>query len=225
MPGRPPGAGGAASDPDRLGGALRAHPDWRRATPAEVLSHPVWSMGPRITVDSALLVNKGLESIEAQVLFGLGWEQLGAVLHPQTIVHAMATFRDGSTVVQAAVPDMRLPIQLALSWPERWARRSRRWSRRRWPGSSSRRWRRAGSPPSTWRWRAAPAAPRRACSTRPTRSRCRRSSKASCRWLGAGDLGEVLERHRPEPVESLEQALERVDAWARQAARAAAETR
>jgi len=102
------------------GGALRSHPDWRRATPAEVLAHPVWSMGPRITVDSALLFNKGLELIEAQALFGLGWHQLDAVLHPQALVHAMAAFTDGSCVVQAATADMRLPIQLALSWPARW---------------------------------------------------------------------------------------------------------
>jgi 1-deoxy-D-xylulose-5-phosphate reductoisomerase len=102
------------------GGALRSHPDWRRATPEDVLRHPVWSMGPRITVDSALLVNKGLELIEAHALFGLAWEQLEAVLHPQARVHALVTFRDGSMLVQAAPADMRLPIQLALGWPERW---------------------------------------------------------------------------------------------------------
>jgi 1-deoxy-D-xylulose-5-phosphate reductoisomerase len=102
------------------GGALRDHPDWRRATREEVLAHPVWRMGPRITVDSALLFNKGLELIEAQALFGLRWDQLEAVLHPEARFHAWATFVDGSTVIQAARPDMALPIQLALSWPERW---------------------------------------------------------------------------------------------------------
>jgi 1-deoxy-D-xylulose-5-phosphate reductoisomerase len=102
------------------GGALRDHPDWRRATREEVLAHPVWAMGARITVDSALLFNKGLELIEARWLFGLGWDQLGAVVHPQALVHALAAFRDGSIMAQAAVADMRLPIQLALSWPERW---------------------------------------------------------------------------------------------------------
>ena len=90
------------------GGALRDHPDWRRATREQVLRHPVWAMGERITVDSALLFNKGLELIEALWLFDLGWDQLEAVLHPQALVHAMVTFRD-------------LPIQLALSWPERWS--------------------------------------------------------------------------------------------------------
>ena len=100
------------------GGALREHRDWRRATPAEVLRHPVWTMGGRITVDSALLVNKALELIEAHWLFGLDWTQLDAWLHPQAVIHALVTFRDGSTVAQAAPPDMRLPIQFALSWPE-----------------------------------------------------------------------------------------------------------
>jgi len=102
------------------GGALRDHPDWRRATREQVLRHPVWAMGERITVDSALLFNKGLELIEALWLFDLAWDQLEAVLHRQALVHAMVTFRDGSSVLQVARPDMRLPIQLALSWPERW---------------------------------------------------------------------------------------------------------
>jgi 1-deoxy-D-xylulose-5-phosphate reductoisomerase len=118
--GRPP------QDVDRLvitasGGALRLHPDWRAAKPAEVLAHPVWAMGARITVDSALLFNKGLELIEARWLFDLPWERLEAVLHPEALVHAIAVFRDGSSVLQAAAPDMALPIQLALSWPERWS--------------------------------------------------------------------------------------------------------
>jgi 1-deoxy-D-xylulose-5-phosphate reductoisomerase len=102
------------------GGALRGHADWRRATREEVLAHPVWTMGPRITVDSALLFNKGLELIEARWLFDLPWERLEAVLHPEALVHAIVAFRDGSSVLQAAPPDMALPIQLALSWPERW---------------------------------------------------------------------------------------------------------
>src|SRR5262249_57972329 len=80
----------------------------------------VWAMGPRITTDSATLFNKGLELIEARALFGLDWEQLDAVIHPRAVLHAIAAFRDGSLVAQAAHADMRLPIQLALSWPERW---------------------------------------------------------------------------------------------------------
>jgi 1-deoxy-D-xylulose-5-phosphate reductoisomerase len=102
------------------GGALRDHPDWRRATREEVLAHPVWAMGQRITVDSALLFNKGLELIEAHVLFDLDWPRLEAVIHREARIHAIATFTDGSLVAQAARADMRLPIQLALSWPEHW---------------------------------------------------------------------------------------------------------
>ncbi len=102
------------------GGPLRTHADWRRATREEVLAHPVWSMGARITVDSALMFNKGLELIEAHALFDLDWSQLDAVIHPEARLHAWATFVDGSIVAQAAPPDMALPIQLALSWPERW---------------------------------------------------------------------------------------------------------
>ncbi|NOT34073.1 MAG: 1-deoxy-D-xylulose-5-phosphate reductoisomerase [Candidatus Eisenbacteria bacterium] len=102
------------------GGPLRDHRNWRQASVAEVLAHPVWAMGRRITVDSALLVNKALELIEARALFGLDWSQLDAVIHPQARFHALVAFRDGALVAQAAAADMRLPIQLALSWPEHW---------------------------------------------------------------------------------------------------------
>ncbi len=103
------------------GGALRDHADWRTASPAEVLRHPVWAMGSRITVDSALLTNKAFELIEAHWMFALDWHQLEAWIHPQAIVHALVAFTDGAVVAQAAPPDMRLPIQLALSWPARWS--------------------------------------------------------------------------------------------------------
>ena len=91
------------------------------ADPEDVLRHPTWSMGPRITVDSATLVNKGFEVIEARWLFGLAPAQLDVVIHPQSIVHAIVEFRDGSMVAQLSVPDMRLPLLYALSYPERWA--------------------------------------------------------------------------------------------------------
>jgi 1-deoxy-D-xylulose-5-phosphate reductoisomerase len=90
------------------------------ADPDEVLRHPTWSMGPRITVDSATLVNKGFELIEARWLFGLGPEQLDVVIHPQSIVHAVVEFVDGSMVAQLSVPDMRLPLLYALAHPARW---------------------------------------------------------------------------------------------------------
>ncbi len=92
-----------------------------RATPEEVLRHPTWSMGERITVDSATLVNKGFEIIEARWLFGIPSERIEVVIHPQSIVHGMVEFVDGSTVAQLSRPDMRLPILYALSYPERWS--------------------------------------------------------------------------------------------------------
>ncbi|WP_151483902.1 1-deoxy-D-xylulose-5-phosphate reductoisomerase [Streptomyces albicerus] len=88
-------------------------------TPAQALEHPTWRMGPLVTVNSATLVNKGLETIEAQMLFGLGYDRITAVIHPQSAVHSMAEYADGSTLAQAAPPDMRLPIAAALAWPHR----------------------------------------------------------------------------------------------------------
>jgi 1-deoxy-D-xylulose-5-phosphate reductoisomerase len=101
------------------GGPLRARADWENATPEDVLAHPVWKMGERITVDSALLLNKGFEVIEARWLFGVPLSAIDVVVHPQAIVHALLTFVDHSTIAQLSVPDMKLPIQLALSWPAR----------------------------------------------------------------------------------------------------------
>jgi 1-deoxy-D-xylulose-5-phosphate reductoisomerase len=88
-------------------------------TVAEAMAHPTWSMGPKITVDSATLMNKGLEVIEAHWLFGIPAERIGVVVHPQSIVHSMVQFRDGSVMAQMGLPDMRLPIQYALFYPER----------------------------------------------------------------------------------------------------------
>ncbi len=88
-------------------------------TPADALAHPTWAMGPMITVNSATLMNKGLEVIEAHLLFGVPYDRIEVVVHPQSVVHAMVEWRDGSTVAQLSRPDMRLPIGLALGWPER----------------------------------------------------------------------------------------------------------
>ncbi|MDE3083865.1 MAG: 1-deoxy-D-xylulose-5-phosphate reductoisomerase [Verrucomicrobiota bacterium] len=103
------------------GGAFRDLPidALARATPADALKHPNWSMGPKITVDSATLANKGLELIEAQWLFGLRPAQLHAVLHPQSIVHCLVEFADGAMLAQLAPPSMTFPIQHALLFPER----------------------------------------------------------------------------------------------------------
>ena len=90
-----------------------------RASVKEALAHPTWRMGPKITIDSATLMNKGFEVIEAHYLFGLDYSQIDVVVHPESLVHALAEFRDGSTMAQLARPDMRLPIQLALAYPDR----------------------------------------------------------------------------------------------------------
>ncbi|RMG36064.1 MAG: 1-deoxy-D-xylulose-5-phosphate reductoisomerase [Planctomycetota bacterium] len=92
----------------------------RDVTPAMALDHPTWNMGPKITIDSATLMNKALELIEARWLFDLPAERIEVVVHPQSVVHSMVEFRDGSVMAQLSPPDMRLPIQYALSFPERW---------------------------------------------------------------------------------------------------------
>lgn len=90
-----------------------------RVTPDQALAHPNWSMGPRITIDSATMVNKAFEIIEAHHLFDLPFDRIDAVIHPQSLVHAWVTFADGSTIAQVAPHDMRIPIQYALTYPER----------------------------------------------------------------------------------------------------------
>ena len=90
-----------------------------KASVKEALAHPKWNMGPKITIDSATLMNKGLEVIEAHYLFGLGYDDIDVVIHPEAVVHGIAEFRDGTMMAQFANPDMRLPIQLALAWPDR----------------------------------------------------------------------------------------------------------
>jgi 1-deoxy-D-xylulose-5-phosphate reductoisomerase len=88
-------------------------------TPEQAMAHPTWDMGPVITINSATLVNKGLEVIEANLLFDIGYDRIDVVVHPTSIVHSMVEFTDGSTMVQASPPDMKLPIALGLSWPDR----------------------------------------------------------------------------------------------------------
>src|SRR5438552_4276215 len=119
--------GRAARDVRRLvltasGGPFRtrARETFDRITPAEALAHPTWSMGRKITIDSATLMNKGLEVIEARWLFGVGADRVEVLIHPQSVVHSMVEFVDGTVLAQIGVTDMRLPIQYALSYPERW---------------------------------------------------------------------------------------------------------
>jgi 1-deoxy-D-xylulose-5-phosphate reductoisomerase len=117
---------GAPSDVRRLvltasGGPFRGRSRGELAsvTPEQALAHPTWSMGPVVTVNSATLMNKGLEVIEAHLLFGVPVADITVVVHPQSVVHSMVEFRDGSTIAQASPPDMRLPIALGLAWPAR----------------------------------------------------------------------------------------------------------
>jgi len=91
----------------------------RDATPAEAVAHPNWSMGAKISVDSATMMNKGLELIEAHYLFGLPAERIDILIHPQSVVHSLVEFVDGSVLAQLGSPDMRIPIAYALAWPER----------------------------------------------------------------------------------------------------------
>jgi len=98
----------------------RARDTFDHVTPAEALAHPTWTMGRKITIDSATLMNKGLEVIEARWLFGLSADRVEVLIHPQSVVHSMVEFVDGTVLAQLGVTDMRLPIQYALSYPERW---------------------------------------------------------------------------------------------------------
>lgn len=100
----------------------RSRAELADVTVAEALDHPTWKMGPKITVDSSTLMNKGLEVIEAHELFGVAYDAIEVVVHPQSIVHSMVTFTDGATIAQLSMPDMRLPIGLALGAPDRLAR-------------------------------------------------------------------------------------------------------
>ncbi len=92
----------------------------RTVTPQQALKHPNWNMGAKITIDSASMMNKGLEVIEAHWLFGIPYEKIEVTVHPQSIIHSMVQFIDGSVKAQMGLPDMRLPIQYALSYPDRW---------------------------------------------------------------------------------------------------------
>jgi 1-deoxy-D-xylulose-5-phosphate reductoisomerase len=119
-------AGSHRADVERLtltasGGPFRRAEldEMERATPAQAIRHPIWSMGAKISVDSATMMNKGLEIIEAHHLFATPEAQIEVVIHPQSVVHSLVTFKDGSTLAQLGQPDMRVPIAYALGWPAR----------------------------------------------------------------------------------------------------------
>jgi 1-deoxy-D-xylulose-5-phosphate reductoisomerase len=118
--------GGRADEVARLiltasGGAFRGRrrEELAAVTPEEALAHPTWNMGPVVTINSATMVNKALEVIEAHELFGVGYDRIEVMVHPQSVIHSMVEFVDGSTLAQCSPPDMRLPIALALGWPDR----------------------------------------------------------------------------------------------------------
>jgi 1-deoxy-D-xylulose-5-phosphate reductoisomerase len=98
----------------------RTRAELGHVTPADALAHPRWTMGPKITVDSSTLMNKGLEAIEAHHLFGVGLDQIRIVVHPQSAIHSMVEYVDGSVKAHLGATDMRVPIQYALSYPDRW---------------------------------------------------------------------------------------------------------
>jgi 1-deoxy-D-xylulose-5-phosphate reductoisomerase len=97
----------------------RSRDELHDVTPEQALAHPTWNMGPVITINSATLVNKGLELIEAHLLFGVPFDRIEVVVHRQSVIHSMVEFTDGSTIAQASPPDMRIPIALAMGWPQR----------------------------------------------------------------------------------------------------------
>lgn len=97
----------------------RSRESLEAVTVDDALAHPTWSMGPKITVDSSTLMNKGLEVIEAHELFGVDFDKIDVVVHPQSVVHSMVEFTDGSTIAQLSMPDMKLPIGYAIGWPHR----------------------------------------------------------------------------------------------------------
>ena len=119
-------AGGGPAEVRRLvltasGGPFRGRSadELAGVTVEDALAHPTWDMGPKVTIDSSTLMNKGLEVIEAHELFGLGYDSIEVVVQPQSVIHSMVEFTDGSTVAQLSMPDMRLPIAYALAYPER----------------------------------------------------------------------------------------------------------
>ncbi len=201
------------------GGPFRTMPAAQLAQvgPADALRHPTWQMGRKITIDSATLMNKGLEVIEAYWLFGVGPDQIDVVVHPQSIVHSMVEFVDGSIIAQLGVTDMRLPIQYACSYPDRWPAALP-------PLDLTRAGRLDFEPPDLTRFRCLALAFRalRAGGTLPVVLNAANEVAVEC-FLGQSlafqDIPRVIaatmDAHVVEPVESLAQ-VRRVDTWGRE---------
>ncbi|MBD8060784.1 1-deoxy-D-xylulose-5-phosphate reductoisomerase [Oceanitalea stevensii] len=197
-------------------------------TAAEALAHPTWAMGPVVTVNSATLVNKGLELIEAHLLFDVAVEDITVVVHPQSVVHSMVEFVDGSTIAQASPPDMRLPIALALSWP---ARPQRAVAACRWDEATS--WTFEPLDEDTFR---GVRLARQAAAASATHPAVLNAANEECvaafldgrlSFLAITDiLEQVLAEHEGVPAASLDLAtVHAAEAWARHRARELAGTR
>jgi len=200
------------------GGPFRARPveQWDTITPAEALAHPTWKMGDKISIDSATLMNKGLEIIEAVHLFGLPIERIDVVVHPQSKIHALVEFRDGAWIAQMAPNDMVYPIQYALSLPQRWENSFPRLQpeelgRLEFEAVDEERF------PAIGLARAAFEAGESAPAVLNAANEVAVRAFLSGRLAFVGIIGlvrEVLERHQPRPLAGLEDALE-WDRWAR----------
>lgn len=208
------------------GGPLRQMPraEMVTVTPEQALNHPTWVMGPKITIDSATLMNKGLEVIEAKHLFNLDFDQIKVLIHPQSVVHALVRYSDGALFAHLGPADMRLPIQYALTWPERWDLDVQ-------PLDLAALGRLEFDLPDLERFPCLELALRagRAGGTYPAVLSA--ADEVAVEYFLAGKItitaisqvvGRVLEEHHPEPVPDLEGILA-TDAWARQRAGAIAE--
>ena len=188
-----------------------------QVTVADALAHPTWAMGPKITVDSATLMNKALEIIEARWLFDLRADQIAVVIHPQSIVHSMVEYRDGSVIAQLSPPDMKLPIQYALTWPER---REGVAAKLDWSRTMELRF----EPPDFERFGALRLGLEAATAGGTAGAVLNGANEAAVAAFLDGRLGfreivpacrSILQNHNFEPEPSLEQVLE-ADRWARQ---------
>lgn len=188
-----------------------------QVTVADALAHPTWAMGPKITVDSATLMNKALEIIEARWLFDLRADQISVVIHPQSIVHSMVEYMDGSVIAQLSPPDMKLPIQYALTWPHR---REGVAAKLDWGRAMELRF----DPPDFERFDALRLGLEAAAAGGTAGAVINGANEAAVAEFLDGRLGfhqivpacrSVLQNHNFNPNPSLEQALE-ADSWARQ---------
>lgn len=201
------------------GGPFRKHSleQLEHVTREDALAHPTWNMGPKITIDSATMMNKALEVIEARWLFDLAPEQIGVVVHPQSIVHSLVEYRDGSVLAQLSPPDMKLPIQYALTYPERWESPARKFD---W----SLGWNLEFAAPDETRFPALRLGYDVAASGGTSGAVLNAANEAAVAKFLAGRIRftqivpacrAVLEQHDHDPRPSLERLLA-LDAWARQ---------